>query len=103
MHDLKKYVRNRSRPEGSIAEGYIIEECLSFCSMYLSDGVELKRTRIGRHADDPGIVPREGLPLFVERGRSIESGHEFRLMEAEWERAHTHVLMNCPQIRQYLE
>ncbi|XP_062016168.1 uncharacterized protein LOC133732598 [Rosa rugosa] len=57
LHDLKKYVRNRSQPEGSIAEGYIIEECLSFCTMYLSDGVESKRTRIGRNADDPDIVP----------------------------------------------
>ncbi|KAK9922540.1 hypothetical protein M0R45_031002 [Rubus argutus] len=103
LHDLKKYVRNRSRPEASIEEDYIIEECLSFCSMYLSDGVESKRTRIGRNADDPGIVPCEGLPLFIERGRSIESGHEFRLTEAEWEHAHTHVLINCPQIKQYLD
>ena len=71
--------------------------------MYLSDGVESKRTRIGRNADDPGIVPREGLPLFIERGRSIESGHEFRLTEAEWEHAHMHVLINFPQIKQYLE
>ncbi|XXG73683.1 hypothetical protein AAC387_Pa07g2558 [Persea americana] len=29
---LKSYVRNRSRPEGSIAEGYLAEECLTFCS-----------------------------------------------------------------------
>ncbi|XP_020973047.1 uncharacterized protein LOC110269510 [Arachis ipaensis] len=29
---LKSYVRNKSRPEGSIAEGYLAEECLTFCS-----------------------------------------------------------------------
>ncbi|GMP78094.1 hypothetical protein CsSME_00034161 [Camellia sinensis var. sinensis] len=29
---LKKYVRNRTHPEGSIAEGYLAEECLTFCS-----------------------------------------------------------------------
>ncbi|XP_024190402.1 uncharacterized protein LOC112194385 [Rosa chinensis] len=103
LYDLKKYVRNRSRPEASIAEGYIIEECLSFCTMYLSDGVESKRTRIGRNADDPGIVPREGLPLFVGMGRSIEPGHEFTLTDLEWERAHTHVLINCPEIKQHLD
>ncbi|XP_062028692.1 uncharacterized protein LOC133744613 [Rosa rugosa] len=97
------YPIERSRPETSIAEGYIIEECLSFCTMYLSDGVESKRTRIGRNADDPGIVPREGLPLFVGMGRSIEPGHEFTLTDLEWERAHTHVLINCPQIQQHLD
>ncbi|XP_024199808.1 uncharacterized protein LOC112203009 [Rosa chinensis] len=67
------------------------------------DGVESKRTRIGRNADDPGIVPREGLPLFVGMGRSIEPGHEFTLTDLEWERAHTHVLINCPQIKQHLD
>ncbi|WMV19316.1 hypothetical protein MTR67_012701 [Solanum verrucosum] len=27
---LKRYVRNKARPEGSIVEGYIIDECLTF-------------------------------------------------------------------------
>ena len=35
---LKSYVRNRSKPEGSIAEGYLAEECLTFCSRFLSGG-----------------------------------------------------------------
>ncbi|XP_050281315.1 uncharacterized protein LOC126722213 [Quercus robur] len=29
---LKSYVRNKAVPEGFIAEGYIVEECLAFCS-----------------------------------------------------------------------
>ncbi|XP_074323270.1 uncharacterized protein LOC141660205 [Apium graveolens] len=33
---LKSYVRNRSKPEGSIAEGYIAEECVTFCSRFLA-------------------------------------------------------------------
>ncbi|KAK1373571.1 hypothetical protein POM88_029764 [Heracleum sosnowskyi] len=37
---LKSYVRNNSKPEGSIAEGYLAEECLTFCSRFLnSDAV----------------------------------------------------------------
>ncbi|CAH9102781.1 unnamed protein product [Cuscuta europaea] len=39
---LKAYVRNKCRPEGSIAEGYLMEECLTFCSRYLQDGVNRK-------------------------------------------------------------
>ncbi|XP_075665539.1 uncharacterized protein LOC142635228 [Castanea sativa] len=36
---LKSYVRNRAALEWSIAEGYIVEECLTFCSRYM-EGVE---------------------------------------------------------------
>lgn len=41
---LKRYVRNRARPEGSIAEAYIVDECLTFCSRYFSD-VETRYNR----------------------------------------------------------
>ncbi|XP_073033704.1 uncharacterized protein [Primulina eburnea] len=36
MKILKGYVRNRNRPEGCIAECYIAEEAIEFCSDYLS-------------------------------------------------------------------
>ncbi|KAM3358714.1 hypothetical protein P3S68_021647 [Capsicum galapagoense] len=35
---LKSYVCNRACPEGSIAEAYIANECLAFCSRYLKGG-----------------------------------------------------------------
>jgi hypothetical protein len=40
----KQFVRNRARPEGSIVEGYLSVECLTFCSTYLR-GIETKWTR----------------------------------------------------------
>jgi hypothetical protein len=36
MGILKKYVRNRHRPEGSIVEGYSTEEAVEFCTNYLT-------------------------------------------------------------------
>ncbi|KAH7833673.1 hypothetical protein Vadar_008628 [Vaccinium darrowii] len=36
MKVLKGYVRNHNRPEGCIAESYIVEEALEFCTEYLS-------------------------------------------------------------------
>jgi len=39
MGILKKYVRNRHRPEGSIVEGYVAEEVIEFCTEYMT-GVE---------------------------------------------------------------
>ena len=37
MKILKGYVRNRNRPEGCIAECYIVEEAVEYCSEYLSN------------------------------------------------------------------
>ena len=36
---LKTFLRNRAQPEGSIAEGYILEVTITFCSRYL-EGVD---------------------------------------------------------------
>ena len=45
---LKQYVRNRARPEGTIAKGYLKEECMNFCAQYLND-VETKSNRPTRN------------------------------------------------------
>ena len=37
MKTLKDYVHNCYRPEGCIAESYIVEEALDFCAEYLSN------------------------------------------------------------------
>lgn len=34
---MKSFVRNGNRPEGSVAEGNIVLECLTFCSRYMQD------------------------------------------------------------------
>jgi len=47
---LKKYGRTRSHPEGSIAEGYLAEESLTFCSRFLHN-VETKSNRMERYID----------------------------------------------------
>ena len=41
---LKRYVRNKAWPEGSIAEAYTVNEALTFCSMYLT-GIETRFNR----------------------------------------------------------
>nr|GEV00003.1 hypothetical protein [Tanacetum cinerariifolium] len=51
LHILKSYVNNRAYPEGSIAEGYLTQESLTFCSRYLSE-VETLFTRPVRNDDD---------------------------------------------------
>ncbi|GJY75871.1 hypothetical protein Tco_0480987 [Tanacetum coccineum] len=51
MKKLKNYVQNKAKPEGSIAEGYVAEEALTFCSRYLKDDVETRFNRLGRNDD----------------------------------------------------
>ncbi|CAN0846128.1 hypothetical protein LINGRAHAP2_LOCUS4312, partial [Linum grandiflorum] len=47
---LKGYVENKARPEGSIAETYLVDECLTFCSRYLTS-VETLYNRPERNDD----------------------------------------------------
>ncbi|GJV53161.1 hypothetical protein Tco_1448902 [Tanacetum coccineum] len=51
MKKLKNYVQNKAKPEGSIAEGYVVEEALTFCSRYLKDDVETRFNHLGRNDD----------------------------------------------------
>jgi hypothetical protein len=37
MRVLKKYVRNRARPKGSIVKGYGTEEVIEFCADFVPD------------------------------------------------------------------
>ncbi|KAG9458215.1 hypothetical protein H6P81_002723 [Aristolochia fimbriata] len=49
---LKNYIRNKHRPEGSIAEGYLMEEVTTFCARYV-DGMETKLNRPVRYEEGP--------------------------------------------------
>ncbi|GKF07710.1 hypothetical protein Tco_0041934, partial [Tanacetum coccineum] len=52
MKKLKGYVRNKAKPEGSIAKGYVAEEALTFSSHYFRD-VTTKFNRPDRNMDPP--------------------------------------------------
>ncbi|XP_050387117.1 uncharacterized protein LOC126803351 [Argentina anserina] len=100
---LKGYVRNRSQPEGSIAEGYIVDECLSYCSMYLDD-METHHNRSGRNADGEAREFPTGYSIFLNAGRSVQGkGKDVHLNYDEWDRLRRHVLSNCPEVQPFRE
>ena len=37
LKKVKDYFRNAAKPEGSIFEGYVVNEALKFCSRYFDD------------------------------------------------------------------
>ena len=70
MKTLEKYVLNHARPEGSIAEGYVVNEALTFCSKYLKC-VETKFNRPERNPDLTEDSGRAQLLIFKSIGRPI--------------------------------
>ncbi|XP_052111065.1 uncharacterized protein LOC127742490 [Arachis duranensis] len=64
---LQSYVHNKSRPEGSIAKGYLAEECLTFCSRYLSPDVDTRLSRRTQNYDNwKGIKDKEAIWKYVQ-------------------------------------
>jgi hypothetical protein len=59
---LKRFVRNMARPEGSIAEAYVANECLTACSRYFAD-VDTRHNRDGRNKERVPMS-RCGLSIF---------------------------------------
>ncbi|XP_020973052.1 uncharacterized protein LOC107630916 [Arachis ipaensis] len=100
---LKQYVRNRSQPEGSIAEGYLSEEILIFCSRYL-DNVESRINRPLR-VDDRlrELMPDESATMFLEVGKAVRAASFYTLTPTEKFQAHRHVLVNCLAVEKYLD
>ncbi|XP_052107465.1 uncharacterized protein LOC127740505 [Arachis duranensis] len=119
MCTLKSYVRNRSRPEGSIAEGYLANECINFCSRYLHEDVQTRFNRVPRNNDDdvqtrfnrvprnndecvsdelrtPSLFPSKGCPL------GGKMGDLFMLDEKSEIQGHSYILNNCDKIEVYM-
>ena len=79
-------MHSRSHPEDSIAQGYLVDECMAFCSSYLHD-VESKLNRPIRNYD-------------MER---LGKGKGFVLDNTSFVQAHRYVLFNTIPIGPYRE
>ncbi|XP_057744386.1 uncharacterized protein LOC130962245 isoform X2 [Arachis stenosperma] len=95
---LKFFVRNKAHPEGSIAEGYLAEESLTFCSWYIDD-METRFNRPSRLCYDPpyemsSVLPKLGTP---------HGGHSnFNLTKIEKLQAHRYVVYNHEGVKPYI-
>jgi hypothetical protein len=79
---LKSYVRNRCKPEGSIAEGYLAEECITFCSRFLGGDQAKKFER----------CPTQG--EYHIGTRRNKDGIIFNMKDVDWKASHRYVLFN---------
>ena len=88
---LKQYVRNRARPEGSIAKGYLMEECMNFCAQYLND-VETKSNQLVRnYSGDDNL------------GRAVGEITSFYLDNTSWAQTHRYVLFNTSAVQPFIK
>ncbi|BBH02210.1 hypothetical protein Prudu_012712 [Prunus dulcis] len=82
LGELKKSVRNRAKPEGSIIEAWVQYESFTFCGMYLKD-VETVFNRPQRNND--GGMRNEKLSVFAQSARPFgDLDEESRFLEMTW-------------------
>ena len=101
---LKSYVRNKAWLEGSIAEGYIGDKVLYFCSKYFHD-IEMSFNRPPRVDDCPEPEPEPATSelLFPCVSKPVGRCENFKLTALEKFQAHRHVLINCTKVEPYLQ
>lgn len=93
MFKLKSYVRKRTRPKGSIAKGYLTEECMTLVSKYLNR-VETSLTLLGQNQEDDGSEVDKRIDMFNNIGLALGSKLEVAFNPTELEDMHRYVLVN---------
>ena len=97
---LKSTVHNKARPEGSIAEGYIVDECLTFCSRYLGDHIETRFNRKDRSQDNRRPVGDHEFGIFSDGAKGL--GHsKLQKFEKEFDKMVWYVLSKCEEVELY--
>jgi hypothetical protein len=87
MKYLKDYVRTKARPEGSMVEGYVMDDILGFCTMYMTRFIPTRR-RVWDDKEEPGLFDEE-----------LEGGGIKRMLSANLQQwAHAFVLDNAAHL-----
>lgn len=94
---LKALVKNRAQPEGSIAEGYRMEECLTFCSRFLEGTTCL--TRPPRNPEPSN--DKKDVYLFDSAGEAIGKCTSVSLDRQLLVQAHRYVLRHCDELEDF--
>ena len=102
MCTLKKYVRNKARPEVSMAEAYVAIECVTFYSMYLDD-IEIRFNHTDRNVDCEWGDNKLTLSIFKQMVWPI-NGRRYEFMDVnELSKVYFYVLNNYEEIEDFTE
>ena len=102
LHNLKLKVKNKARVEGSIAERYIEEECVHFCSLYFESNLAtvhntLRQNEAPWQSHDPNLLEVYTYPTLTGlRNR------DRILCDDEHSLVRYYVLINSLEVGKYL-
>jgi len=98
---LKNFVRNRARPEGSIAEAYVASDTLTFCSRYMED----VDTRFNQNVGSVGDGPLVGDTSVFMHGVTLVGANRVHYIDDDAVMAKLvwYVLNNCDEVEPYVE
>ena len=95
-------MRNKAKPEGSIAEAYVAMECVTFCSMYLDD-IEIRFNRTDRNANHEWDDNESTLSIFKQIVRPT-GAKRYEFMDVnKLSKVYFYVLNNCEEIKDFIE
>ena len=95
-------MRNKARPEGSIAEAYVAIECITFCLIYLDD-IKIRFNHAVRNADHEWGDNKSMLSIFKQMVRSIGAKNFIFMDVNELSKAYFYVLNNYEEIKNFIE
>jgi hypothetical protein len=97
----KHSMRNQARPEGSIAEAYVANEALTFCSRYFAtDDVARQLNQVGRNREC-WFVCRWNI-LFQSQC-SITWGRTTYWLRSKYDKVVWYVPSNCEDVKPYIK
>ncbi|KAK1685076.1 hypothetical protein QYE76_045924 [Lolium multiflorum] len=98
---LKSTVRNKARPEGSIAESYIVDECLIFCSRFFKDGTETRFNKDDRNQDIRRKPDPDEMEVFSVGAKGLGKSI-LKHFDKEFDKMVWYVLNNCDDVERYI-
>lgn len=98
---LKNFVRNKAQPEANIAEAYLADECVVFCSRYLESN-NLLHNHGTRHKETPNLE-FPSLAMFPQVGRPTKGCQVVTLDNKTLAQAHRYIISNCSELQPYRE
>jgi hypothetical protein len=97
---LKNFVRNRGKPEGSIAEAYVASDTLTFCSRYMEE----MDTRFNSEDDSGQEVPLPDDISVFHHGVTLVGGCRVQYIDDDvMDKLVWYVLHNCEEADEYKE
>ena len=102
MGAYKKAVTQRARVEGSISTDYVGREITYFCSHYFKS-TNLASSSGMRNDPENDTVPNTSLSICNKVGHPSGSFERFYLNDEEYVSARMHILINCVEVKSYLE